>query len=508
MLAVLRKNQQVLMLIIAILTIIAFIWLYNPTDKFRKFGSNDVLSIDGRVVQRAEIDHEARGFGLALALGLTDFVKDLGGLGADEQTSMSDFIINLLVVRHEAPALGISATDEQVATVIKGLAPFQTDGTFDPSKYSAFLQEQLAPKGFTERQLEGIVRDSISVRELRRVITSPVAVGEAQARDAARIHQAVTAQVIRFDADSKTNSASATPEEVSAFYEANKRGLIAPETRDIAFVTFELPADQQKLEGKDRANALQQLADKADHAAKTLAADLTKGTSFSKAAKAASLQTKSAPAVSRDGFSKEKDAGLPAAVVEGAFRLQKQAVLSDLIQDGNTFYLVTVEGNTPARQLSLQEVGDKIGPLLRRQKAAKATAESASKSLEQIRASLKEGKSFTDALKAAGLKSLQIGPATPDDRKQPQEQQAYLSTTLGLKEGELGALQPAPFGAFAVYLVKRDPLTDAQWKQYGPELSKLILGNQRELLFQEWLRVARGSAAIKILGGDSRRAGS
>lgn len=507
MLAVLRKNQQVLMLIIAILTIIAFIWLYNRTN-LEKVGSNDVASLYGRVVQRAEIDHEARGFGLALALGLTDFVKDLGGLGADEQASMSDFIINLLVVRHEAPALGIRASDEQVADVIKGLASFQNDGKFDPAKYSAFLQEQLAPKGFTERQLEGIVRDAISVRELRRVITSPVAVGEAQTRDAARIHQAVTAQVIRFDADSKTNSVTATPEEISAFYESNKRGLIAPETRDIAYVSFELPADQQKLEGKDRAIALQKLADKADQAAKALAADLAKGSSFSKAASAASLQPKSVPAVSRDGFSKEKDAGLPAVVVEGAYRLQKQAFLSELIQDGNSFYLVLVEGNTPARQLSLQEVSDKIAPLLRRQKAAKAMADNAGKSLEQVRAALKEGKTIADALKAAGLKSQQVGPATPDDRKQPQEQQAFLSATLGLKEGELGALQPAPFGAFAIYLVKRDPLTDAQWKQYGHELSELILGNQRDLLFQEWLRSARAGAAIKILGGESRRAGS
>ena len=108
MLTVIRKNQQVLMLVIAIMTIIAFIWLYNPTDKFHKFGSNDVVSIYGRVVQRAQIDYQVRGYQLALALGLTDFVRDLGGLGGSEETSISDFILNLFVIQHQAPEMGIN----------------------------------------------------------------------------------------------------------------------------------------------------------------------------------------------------------------------------------------------------------------------------------------------------------------------------------------------------------------------------------------------------------------
>jgi len=228
MLAVLRKNQQILMLVVAILTIVAFIWLYNPTDKFHKFGRNDVFEIYGRTVQRAEVDREARAYGLALGLGLTDFVKDLGGLGSDEQASLSDFILNVAVLRHEAPLLGITATDDQVASVIKGLPLFQTGGAFDPAKYAAFLQEQLAPKGFTERQLEEIVRDSIRTASLHWVIASPVAVGEAQVREAARIYQPVTAQILRFEGDAFAKSADVKTEEVSAFYERNKQALVAP----------------------------------------------------------------------------------------------------------------------------------------------------------------------------------------------------------------------------------------------------------------------------------------
>ncbi len=508
MLAVLRKNQQVLMLVVAILTIVAFIWLYNPTDKFHKFGRNDVFEIYGRTIQRAEVDREARAYGLALGLGLTDFVKDLGGLGADEQSSLSEFILNVAVMRHEAPLLGIGATDEKVAEVIKGLSILQTGGVFDPAKYATFLQEQLAPKGFTERQLEEIVRDAVRTAALRRVITSPVAVGEAQVRQAARIYQPVTVQMLRFESDAFAKTAGVKPEEISAFYERNKQGLVAPETRNIAFVSFELPAAAQKIEGKERASALQKLADQAEAAGKAIRAEIAKGADFEKASSKASLQVRKSAAVERDGTSKEKDAGLPAGVISGAFRLQKTGEVSDLIQDGNSFYLVTVEGSSPARQLALAEVTEKITDLLKRQKAAQAAAEAASKSLEQIRTAMSSGKSFTDAAKAAGVKMQQAGPIAPSDPKLSPEQQAAVSSTLGLKEGELGQLQPAPWGAMAVWLQKRDPLTDAQWKEHRDALSKTILGNEQELLFQEWLRASRGAAQLRILGGETRRGGA
>jgi hypothetical protein len=508
MLALLRKNQQILMLIVAILTIVAFIWLYNPTDKFHKFGRNDAFEIYGRIVQQAEVEREARAYGLALGLGLTEFVKDLGGLGSDERASVSDFILNVAVIRHEAPLLGIGVTDDQVAGVIKGLPLFRTGGAFDPAKYAAFLQEQLGPKGFTERQLEEIVRDSVRTATLRRVITSPVAVGEAQVREAARIYQPVTAQILRFESDAFAKSAEVKPEEVSAFYERNKKGLVAPETRDIAFVTFELPAPAQKLEGKDRAAALQKLADQADAAGKAIRAELAKGADFAKAAAKASLQARKSAAVERDGTSKEKDAGLPEGVVSGAYRLQKKGDVSELIQDGNTFYLVTVEGSFPARQLALAEVTEKITNLLKRQKATQAAAAAASKSLEQIRAAMASGKSFADAAKAAGVKTQQAGPVNPSDSKLTPEQQAVVSSTLGLKEGELSQLQPAPWGAMAVWLQKREPLTDAQWKEHREALAGTILDNERELLFQEWLRTARGAAQLRILGAENRRGGA
>jgi len=506
MLTVIRKNQQVLMLVIAILTIVAFIWLYNPTDKFHKFGSNDVISIYGRVVQRAEIDRQVRGYRLALDLGLTDFVRDLGGLGENEEASLSDFIINLFIVHHQAAELGIRPSDDQVAAVIKGLPLLQTGGTFDPSKYAAFIQEQLTPNGFTERQMEEIVRDSLRVKELRGVIISPVAIGEGQVREAARLYQPITAQVIRFNRDTVAKEISISNEEVAAFYSQNKGGLLSPETRDVTYVTFTLPSAQQKLAGKEKAAALQKMADQAESSIKAIRGVIAKGIAFSKAAGDASLHPEKASGIQRDGSVNGKESAIPAAVAAAAFRLQKTGELSDIIQDGDSFYVISVEGISPVHQLELTEVSEKITSLLKQQKAAKLLAESAAKSLDKIRADMAAGKSLADALKAANVKTTSLDGVTPSDPKITPEQQALASATLGLKEGQLGSLQPAPWGAFAVYLEKRVPLTDAQWKEHQAALSKTILSNERELLFSDWLRSSRSAAQIKMLGRDSRSA--
>jgi len=508
MLTVIRKNQQVLMLVIAILTIVAFIWLYNPTDKFHKFGSNDVLSIYGRVVQRAEIDRQVRGYRLALALGLTDFVRDLGGMGDNEETSLSDFILNLFVVHNQASELGIRPSDDEVANVIKGLPSLQTSGSFDPAKYATFIQDQLTPNGFTERQMEEIVRDSLRVKELRRVIISPVAIGEAQIRESARIYQPITAQVLRFDRDAFAKLVTLPSEEVAAFYSKNKAGLLSPESRDVAYVTFELSENEQKLAGKEKAAALQKLADRAEAAIKVIRGGINKETDFAKAAESAALQPSKVESIQRDGSVKGRESALPASVAAAAFRLQKTGELSDIIQDGDSFFIVSVVGVTPVHQLELAEVSEKIAALLKQEKAMKLLSDSASKSLDKIRADVAAGKSFVDAAKAADVKTMPLAGVIPSDQKNTPEQQTLASATLGLKDGQLGSLQPAPWGAFAVYLEKRAPLTDAQWKEHQATLSKTILSNEQDLLYTEWLRSARSAAQIKMLGRDARSSGA
>ena len=152
--------------------------------------------------------------------------------------------------------------------------------------------------------------------------------------------------------------------------------------------------------------------------------------------------------------------------------------------------------------MQLAEVSDRITALLKEEKAARAAAEAAAKSTEAVRASLAAGKTFAEAARLAGVKTQPIAGILPSDRKNTEEQRILAAATLPLKEGELGQLQPAPWGAFVPYVEKRVPLTEAQWNQYRGSLSKGLLANEQQLLFLEWLRSSRAAAGIRMLAGN------
>ncbi len=499
MLTIIRKNQQFLMTLVVILTIISFVWLYNRTN-MEKVGSNDVLSLYGQVVQRAEIDRVARSYSLAMNLSLIDFLSDLGGMEASEEASLNNYIINLLVAQHQAKELGIHPTDEAVITAIKLLAPFKTDGHFDPAKYATFIQERLTPNGLTERHLEDVVRASLKVHALHRIITSPAAISDQEVRTAARVYQSVSAQVIRFDREKFLKNVVVTPGEVAAFYEKNKDGLRQGETRSISYVTIELPEEKQSLSGKERMTELQKLADQAVTIGKSLREGVAQGGDFSKLATKSSLNPDKVASLQRDGSQEGKDSGLPTAVVAAAFRLQRSGEVSDIIQDEDSFYILSIDTITPPHQLEQAAVAEKIATLLKAQKANKLALEAATKSLDQIRAAMKGGKTFDEAAKEAGISTEKLTDISPSDSKNSEEKRAFAAGTLSLQDGELGQLQPAPWGAYALYLAKRTPLTDAQWKEHQEELSQKLLSNDQSLLFKEWLNQSRSSAAIKLLG--------
>ena len=197
MINILRKNQRVLMLFVAVLTIIAFIWLYNPADT-GKLGATTVATIYGRKLSQADIEREVKSFQLALALGQFGLLEDLGGMAQDETRALDEFIWNRLVMQHQAKELGIEPTDSQIAGHIKAVPVFQTNGQFDPVKYKTLLLEQLGSRGFSELQLENLIRDALRVERIKAIVGAPVAVSEAEVREAARIYEKVNAQAVRF----------------------------------------------------------------------------------------------------------------------------------------------------------------------------------------------------------------------------------------------------------------------------------------------------------------------
>jgi len=499
MINLLRKNQRGLMLVVAVLTIVAFIFLYN-TAQLDELASERNPIIYGQALTPGAIDRQVKNYQLTLALGQYDLVSKLGGSGADQSAALTDFVWNLLVLQHQARVLGVQPTDMEVAARIKELPVFQVQGQFDPLKYGAFVSEQLTPRGFTERQLEEVMRDTLRLEKISNIVESPAAVGDLEIRDAARILQPVSGYFVRFNTGAFAPTVKVDPAEVAAFFERNQANLNTQETRAIRYVAFELPAGST-LEGREKVEALQKLADSASRFADSLGA-----APIEQAASSKGLTTGALAAFDRSGkFSAAPDAGdrektLATALAPSAFLLPGPGKASDVIQSGDGFYIIELSELNAARPLTLPEATPAIEVRLRQAKAEEMLNNSSAQKLQKLRAAVGSGTPFEDAAKAAGLEAEVFDNLSPTSEALTPEQRRMLVSTISLKDGEISGFERAPWGGFSVYLKSRGPLADADLDAKRAEIRDGLLENKRGLLFAEWIRISREEAKISMPG--------
>src|SRR5450432_292238 len=153
MINVMRKHHKVLMICITALVCISFSWYWNKTD-FAQIGNGVVGKIYDRNVSQVEYQRNARLLRLGSDLGMRDLVQALTIGAQTENEAYENFSWNLMVLRHEADALGIQPTTMEIADFVKTLPAFQGENGFDLAKYSDFADHALSPMGFTEAQVE------------------------------------------------------------------------------------------------------------------------------------------------------------------------------------------------------------------------------------------------------------------------------------------------------------------------------------------------------------------
>jgi len=496
MIHIFRKNQRVMMLVVAILTIIAFIWLYNPDTKSGNVGPNSVAQIYDRNVTQADIDREIRNYGLALTMGQLDLISSLGGTAENENVALSEFIWNLQVLQHQAKELGIHPTDTQVAERIKTLPVFSTDGQFDPRKYAAFIESQLGPKGFTQLQLDEVIRDSLRLERIRNIIGAPVSVSEAEVEEAGRVFQKVDVQRIQFPLAGTESAVSVTAEEVQGFFTRNQNSLIAPETRAVEFVEFTPPAGQPPAEGKAKIDALQKLADTA-----TAFAEQAAGSSFAQAAAASGLTVQSTPDFDRSGSVRSGTADNAETLknlATAAFLLNEASPISDPLQSGEKFYVIKLAKVSPQRPLTIDEVRPLAESRIKSMKAASLVRQNADAALAKIREAVAGGKSFADAASAEGLKVESFKDVSLTGEKADPDQQQVAQATFLMQPAQVSGFLDGPDGGFAVYLAARAPLDAEELARQKSEIESGILENKKRLLFASWLASAREAAKISV----------
>ncbi len=508
MVNLIRRFQQPLLIALTIIIIIAFVVLYNLPSTQAHGPRTELFQIYGRGVTQAELSRTGRRLELCQELGLFEMLMSLVGNVRSRNDAAENFIWNTLILRHEAEQLGIMSANpskgEQedlsllLAERIKELPAFQTNGAFDVLKYTQFLQTSLAPRGFSAGELDEVVADSLRLEKLKEVLGSTVAATPSEIRSSFQERsQKVEVSVVRFKFDEFKNAVQASDDDVKKLFEERKATLTTPEKRKVKFVAFSLAKQTKPLAGKERADALQALADQAQEFAQKMT---------EKDAKLEDVAAKSNATVAETPFFEANDPPTDLdradAAAQAAFKLTKEEPNSDVVSSPAGYYVLQLSGTEASRPLTLEEAKPKLVEQLKEERGRESMSLKAAEIRMKIEAALKAGKDIAAAAEAAGVKAEKLAPfSATEPLKDVPEAGEIQGRISSMADGELSEFIPSATGGLLVRLEKRLPIDEAEFEKQKTMLTEGASRNKREAIFREWLRLRHKVANIQAIQG-------
>ena len=332
-----------------------------------------------------------------------------------------------------AAKMGLTVTDEELASDIYRMPQFQAGGRFDRDRYlSALRRQRLTPQEFeaqersslTAAKLENLVRLSVKVADsdvranfdasedkidlqfvklTPGMLDAPVTFADEDVKkyyednkDKFRAPEKRKVNYATFNADDYADKIAVTPEQIKAYYDANKDKEFKQEE--------EIQARHILIAAKDPAKR-----DAAKAKAEALRKELAGGADFSDLAKKNS----------DDPGSKDKGGdlgwfgrGQMAKPFEDAAFALKVNELSPVVETEFGFHIIQLTGKKPEKTQELAEVSDKIAAQLKKDEGQKrALADAAS-----FRAKLAEG---ADLLKVGAEQGVKVATSSPFGANQP-----------------------------------------------------------------------------------------
>lgn len=500
-----RRNQRWVMIIVSVIVILSFIGFYSMrTGQTGRGGPGEdavVARLYDRPVTRGQLERTDRQFRTAFELGLPNFTRQ--EFSGDRQ----NYLWNLLVIRREAESMGFRPSDAEVVEAIKKVPFFQADGGrgFDPAKYARFVENRLGPRGFSQRELEDLVRADLEIGRVGDLLASTVVVPVDEVKaDYEMVFTKTSASVIRLKAADLAKGVEVKEEDVAKYYGEEKDHLLDPERRRVGFVAFTLTDEQKKLPAVERTALKQKLANRADEFTQKM---LEPGADFAKTAAAFELPVTETPEFAKANAGPAlKD--LPiipldsvADFAASAFRLTANDPNSDALTgpDQERFLVLHLLNIIPARPLTLDEARPKIVESLKNTRARENLTAEADTIRKGLLEALARGQSLADAARAAGQTATDLAPFTLSEPPYGiQDADMIIEKVAALNAGELPTLQTTPEGGLLVYVRGREPLDEAQWeKQKATLITQQRLGRER-VAFAEWLRAAREGAGLNL----------
>jgi hypothetical protein len=507
MMKLLRKHRHWLMIVIAILAI-PFVFYFVQRPDYGAMRSDQFARIYGRNVSIVEAQRMARLLELAQVLGMSDLVQSLTiGAGQNQNQVFVQFVLNLLVLRHEAARLGIDPGSSEIADVVRRLPAFQGESGFDINKFNDFVQNALAPRGLSEDHIEQLVRDELCLDRIKRLLAAGVSIPKAEIdANYARVYDKLYVSVIRLQPADFARDITVSDEDERKYYEAHKDELKTDEKRKVEFVSLTLSDEQKKLAGKERIEALQKLADRANDFTQAL---LEKGANFRQVTDRFQL-----PARTTGDFTTaapDPQLNVNPQLGAAAFHLSMQEPNSDPIQVADGFYILHLAGVVEARPLTIEEAKPKIVEAIKNSRAHELMSTKGAEIVHQLREATKSGQPLEAAIQKAGVKVEEVPSFSlldekteaqgKEPKKEPPDLSAIKDAVAYLNLGEISDFFPSDNNGLIAILEKRESSADANNPAKKAAFEKRVLNNKRQIVFLDWLRDQQQEAKVQFAKG-------
>jgi hypothetical protein len=498
----LRRHRDWLMIVIAILAI-PFVFYFVQRPDYGAIGRDQFARIYDRNVSVLEAQQSARLLNLAQILGMSDFVGTMtAGAGMDQNQGAVQFIVNLLVLRHESERLGVRPSTTEIADAVRKLPAFHGDSGFDINKFNELVQNGLAPLGLAEEHIEQLVRDQLCLSQIQKLLAAGVSLPKSELdENFQRGYDKLQVSLIRFRSADFDKDVKITDEDVQKYYDAHKGELRSDEKRKVEFVQLTLNEEEKKLSGKARIEALQKLADRATDFTQAL---LEKGADLKEAAAKFQLpvhETGEFTAAQADPQLNDPQ------LVSAAFKLSEKEPHSDAVQVADGFYILHLTGKTDSRQLALEEAKPKIVDALKKTRARELISTKGAEMVQQLREAKKSGQPLDAVIAKAGAKPEKLPafslideemekPEGDVQKKSSPELSTIKEAVALLNAGDVTDFMPSGTDGLIAILEKREPLAVAGEKKAA--FAKRILDNKERIAVVEWLRDRQQAAGLEF----------
>jgi peptidyl-prolyl cis-trans isomerase D len=507
MIKILRKHRNWLMIVIAILALpFCLYFVKSDTSLIR---GDTFAQIYGRKLSVLEAQRDARLFNLAQLLGISDLTDGLAPGAGNEEQKLGPFVINLTVLRHEADRLGIEPSESEIIDAVKNFPFFHGPSGFDPAKYDQIEKNVLPSLGFTDEQLRELAHDQLCLKRIKNLVGSSVALPESEAKsNYEQLYGKNFVTVVRVKATDLTKEVKVSDDDIKKYYEAHQTELRTEEKRKVEFVRLGLTEEQKKLKDRERIDALQKLADRANDFSQAL---LEKGADFKQVAAKFGFPVESTgeftPSAPDPKFKSDPQ------LSQAAFKITQQEPNSDPIQVNNGYAVLHLAGVVEARPMSLDEAKPKIVDAIKNERSREMAMAKGRQAVETLRSGLKAGQPLQFTLEqAGGLKGEKFEPFTLADDPEAQnsadkpknesvEMMVVKNIASQLPPGGVSDFSPSMDGGLIVLMDKRESPDPAKYQEAKAKFEERYLKTAREYVFVEWLRDRQRDAGLQYARG-------